>query len=408
MNIYEQFKNICKESEKYPTRTDLIYKYGIKRQDILNIQKLKFEDKEYIKIPLFSESGNKLIYWNNQDIIMTFSDCQDLIRNSSLNDIADFSNSDMINGFIFSEIESSLSIEGVRSTRAKIEKINQLNYDELDDMNDIIVKNMLLGYEFIKNKDITEENIFELYKILSNKCLKDHEQLPPNYKYRHDDVHIVDNVQAIVDRGVYWKKLQDSMGQMINYINKEKSYSEHLIASHIIHFYLIYLHPYFDYNGRMARVLSYWYNQRYAPSLSLLLVSEAINNKVHKNGYYTAIANSRKEDNDITYFLEYIADIMLEYTKVYINFNNITKKLKGDGNILNRSTEIALKYVLALPVIGEGYFDWKEYNRFSHDDFSKTQYLKLLNTLAEADVLLVKEKKKAKLFKLNKDKWNLI
>jgi len=314
----------------------------------------------------------------------------------------------MINGFIFSEIESSLSIEGVRSTRAKIEKINQLNYDELDNINDIIVKNMLLGYEFIKNKDITEENIFELYKILSNKCLKDHEQLLPNYKYRHDDVHIVDSAQAIVDRGVDWKKLQDSMGQMINYINKEKSYSEHLIASHIIHFYLIYLHPYFDYNGRMARVLSYWYNQRYAPSLSLLLVSEAINNKVYKNGYYTAIANSRKEDNDITYFLEYIADIMLEYTKVYINFNNISKKLKGDGNILNRSTEIALKYVLALPVVGEGYFDWKEYNRFSHDDFSKTQYLKLLNTLADADVLLVKEKKKAKLFKLNKDKWNLI
>jgi len=90
MNIYEQFKNICKESKKYPTRTDLIYKYGIKRQDILNIQKLKFDDKEYVKIPLFSESGNKLIYWNNQDIIMTFSDCQDLIRNSSLNDIADF------------------------------------------------------------------------------------------------------------------------------------------------------------------------------------------------------------------------------------------------------------------------------------------------------------------------------
>ncbi len=408
MNIYEQFKNICKESKKYPTRTDLIYKYGIKRQDILNIQKLKFDDKEYVKIPLFSESGNKLIYWNNQDIIMTFSDCQDLIRNSSLNDIADFSNSEMINGFIFSEIESSLSIEGVRSTRAKIEKINQLNYDELDNINDIIVKNMLLGYEFIKNKDITEENIFELYKILSNKCLKDHEQLLPNYKYRHDDVHIVDSAQAIVDRGVDWKKLQDSMGQMINYINKEKSYSEHLIASHIIHFYLIYLHPYFDYNGRMARVLSYWYNQRYAPSLSLLLVSEAINNKVYKNGYYTAIANSRKEDNDITYFLEYIADIMLEYTKVYINFNNISKKLKGDGNILNRSTEIALKYVLALPVVGEGYFDWKEYNRFSHDDFSKTQYLKLLNTLADADVLLVKEKKKAKLFKLNKDKWNLI
>ena len=74
------------------------------------------------------------------------------------------------------------------------------------------------------------------------------------------------------------------MDGLIDYINQKKEYEEHLIASHIIHYYLVYLHPYFDYNGRMGRVLSFWYNFKKAPSLSLLLVSEAINNKVHKKG----------------------------------------------------------------------------------------------------------------------------
>ena len=92
------------------------------------------------------------------------------------------------------------------------------------------------------------------------------------------------------------------MNEVIKYIHEDKTYEEHLIASHIIHYYLVYLHPYFDFNGRMARVLSFWYNYKYAPSLSLLLVSGAINNNTYKKGYYNAITNSRQMRNDITYF----------------------------------------------------------------------------------------------------------
>ena len=48
-----------------------------------------------------------------------------------------------------------------------------------------------------------------------------------------------------------------------------------------------------------------------------------------------------------------------------------------DGQLLNRSHEIALKYVLAIPVTGDGYFDWKDYNHFSQDDFSKAYYVRV-------------------------------
>ena len=79
----------------------------------------------------------------------------------------------------------------------------------------------------------------------------------------------------------------------------------------------------------MARVLSFWYNYKYVRTLSLLLVSEAINNNVYKNGYYNAIANSKQMENDITYFLEFMGSIILKYSKVYINFYSILEKLKG-------------------------------------------------------------------------------
>ena len=157
----------------------------------------------------------------------------------------------------------------------------------------------------------------------------------------------------------------------------------------------------------MARVMSFWYNYKHAPALSLLLVSEAINNKVHKAGYYNAIQNTRSAGNDLTYFLEYMGNIILKYAKIYINFYNIVNKLKGDGNLINRATEVALKYVLALPGSGEGYFNWKDYKDSTHEEFSKQYCLRLLNELADLEILTVKEYKKAKLYRLNTDKLDL-
>ncbi len=407
MNDYLKFKTICNELDHFPLDSELIYKYGFKHQDLKEFSKQKFEDAEFCKLKLMDQFGNQLFYWNNEKVITNFSGSQDLIRNSILNQSAELQNKEVLNSFVLTEIEANLSIEGVRTTKAIIEKLNRTDYDNLAEPNDISVKNMLLGYEFVKNNDITEENIFKLYNILSKNCLKEEEVLLPGAYYRHDGVNIMSSANTIVDKGVEHQALPKLMKELINYINSEKTYEEHLLASHIIHFYIIFLHPYFDYNGRMARVMSFWYNYKHAPALSLLLVSEAINNKVHKAGYYNAIQNTRSAGNDLTYFLEYMGNIILKYAKIYINFYNIVNKLKGDGNLINRATEVALKYVLALPGSGEGYFNWKDYKDSTHEEFSKQYCLRLLNELADLEILTVKEYKKAKLYRLNTDKLDL-
>jgi len=103
-----------------------------------------------------------------------------------------------------------------------------------------------------------------------------------------------------------------------------------------------------------------------------------------------------------------MGNIVLKYSKIYINFYTLETKLKGKGHALSRSSEIALKYVLAIPVTEDGYFDWKDFRDFSHDDFTKQYYLKLLNALAKLEILTVTEHKKAKLFRLNKEKWDFL
>lgn len=403
MDKYLQFKQICNNLDYYPTRSELIYKYGFKNEELKLIQEYKINDDNFLKINLKDQFGRNILYWNNDKIMMDFLGSHDLIRNSELLSYFNFDESEIINGFIFSEIESNLSIEGIRSTRAQIEKLNKTNYDEITNINDIIVKNMLLGYEFVKNNEITEENIFNLYNILSKKSLKEQEKLLPGNYYRHDDVEIVDSRGTVVDRGINHQLLPQLMNDLITFINKEKTLSEHLIASHIIHYYLILLHPYFDFNGRMARVLSFWYNYQNAPSFSLMLANEAINNNLNKKNYYNAIINSRQMNNDITYFLEYISRIILSYSKLYINYYHILKKFKNKGVILQRSTENAIKAVLGLSSLDNNYFSWKDYNSFTNDQFTKQYCLRLLNSLVELEILETSEDKKVKLFKLNKN-----
>lgn len=48
------------------------------------------------------------------------------------------------------------------------------------------------------------------------------------------------------------------MDQMIRFANEEDNIND-LLKAAMLHFYLGYLHPYFDGNGRMARLIHLWF-----------------------------------------------------------------------------------------------------------------------------------------------------
>ena len=408
MSKYKQFSELLTIIKKYPTPSDLVYKHKFTHDDVKDIYNQKYNDDRYIKLPLYNEDGTSVIFLNSDYYINKLNDSEELILSSNIDELSDIEDEDLIKGFVFSEIESSLAIEGVRITRAKIEKINNLKYSEMKTKNEIIVKNMLEAYSYVRENNITKENILNLYNLISNECLEDVEKLKDNNFYRHDTVNIIGGNEKIVDKGVSFLKLEKMMDDLLIYIHKDKSIEEQLLTPHVIHYYLIYLHPYFDYNGRMARVLSYWYTIKYVPSFSLLFISEAINTKKNKKRYYDSIIFSRRTNNDMTYFIEYISDIILEYSILYINYYSIMATLKGNGNVLSRSFQIALKNVLSIPKVGDGYFDWKSYHNFTSDNFSKVYFLNLLNGLVDLKILTVKKQKNVKLYKLNSKKWDLI
>ena len=91
---------------------------------------------------------------------------------------------------LFSEIEGSLDIENIPTTRRRIEEVCKSKNPT--DENDIIVKNMLDAFLFIVDEKpiFNKENLLKLYHSLSCSCLPEDKKLKQGAYYRHDEVFI--------------------------------------------------------------------------------------------------------------------------------------------------------------------------------------------------------------------------
>ncbi len=253
------------------------------------------------------------------------------------------------------------------------------------------------GIDFVNTlPSFNEENLFKLYTILSKDCL-DEENLVKNGEfYRYDEVEISHY------RGCPHNKIKDCMNSFFKYVNNVLNNNvqcEISLLPHICHYYMIYIHPYFDYNGRTARMVSYWVyllsgNNSFPP-----IISEAINQT--KNEYYKAIELSRDSHNDLTYFLKYMLSLSIDYILCYQNLKHIDQNAKNIGVSLT-STE--LNYIKKILIGYHGTFDYIDFLRMINVDMSKQGAFKTLNKFIEYGILKEKESKsKTKLFEINKN-----
>ncbi len=293
---------------------------------------------------------------------------------------------------MFSEIDGTLRIEGVSSTRKQISDI-YYNKKELLDKNDIIVRNMINGYKFIASKPIfNEENLYKLYNILSIDSLDENSKL--NGIYRDDEVYVGK------DNGCPKELIKDCMDSLFVYVNNELNKRNHYLPF-IVHYYIVYIHPYFDYNGRTARMVMLWISMLSdIADLLPTFLSEAINDD--KKNYYNAISNSRSSNNDLTYFITYLYDLSNNYYLVYKNIS----KLKEVYSLMGESfTKTEQQYIKRIMIYSKnGWFNYKTFINFCGIDISKQGALKILNNFLNLNILVSRiNSKNEKIFKLNEN-----
>ena len=207
------------------------------------------------------------------------------------------------------EILSTFRIEQIDTSRESVRRI--LSGQVPKDKEEHRIYGMKQGLEFIADRShtITEENLFRLYQMTIGDFLPAEDRLLPKHWYRHDSVYIVGS--KVEHTGLPWRKLPAYMAELVAFA-AEKTAQNDLIKAAILHFAFAYLHPYFDGNGRMARLLHLWYLVQQGYSSALLVPMSRFVEESRSRYYkaYTQVEQNQQISGvlDVTPFLVYFAE----------------------------------------------------------------------------------------------------
>lgn len=322
----------------------------------------------------------------------------------------DFSKKVMFN----QEIKANNTVEGYNDSVSFIKKVikNASEEQNIEKRNRII--NLYNGYQYIlKGQDITEENVLKLYKILSKDLLEEYDLSHMGEKYRKAPVYILKSgrLDDSMDEGIPYEKIEEYMDSYFEFIDTFKvddSQTEEFIKSQIMHFYFVYIHPFFDINGRSSRTIAMWYllNKEVYPYI-------IFNRGINFDSNYDRVIGTSKTRLDITEFLKYmLISVKKELEKEYI-IHNLDSQSERQWHTIDYQ---ALNYFLALN--GEKtVLDYATtYNRLNTKKNTKTIFENMLLPMIEDETLKITRTTKKNMFddvpnlvlELNKDKVNEI
>ena len=249
------------------------------------------------------------------------------------------------------EIHATLQIENIHSTRNSIRHILNGNAPRNEEEN--CIYGMKRGLDFIADQqnEITEENLHRLYQISTGEYLPAEDKLLPDHFYRHDAVYIVGGEES--RKGLSDKLLPQAMKQLIDFANAEDDLNE-LHKAAILHFALAYYHPYFDGNGRTARLLHLWYLAQHGyPAALFTPFSRYIAES--KAAYYKAYERVEKNAmltgyTDMTPFLSYFCKevynrLQADTAPAHTDFK-VYQQALADGKITEKE-RLLWEYVLS-------------------------------------------------------------
>ncbi len=376
--------------EKYHSINDLRYnqKVGIlfskdDFEQFLSIKNQLIEEEfECIrKLPLKTFNSKHCFYVNALYLLQLQNEYLRILSSDyELNQMSLFDRNiqDMLTSRLFSEIEGTLNIENIPTTHRHIVEVSKS--ENLTEENDIIVKNMLNAIRFIVNEKpaFNKENLRTLYNILSKDCLPEKLRIKDGDYYRDDKVYIG------AFEGAPTEIVDECMDSLFAFANDPESIKMHdEFLAYICHYYILYVHPYFDYNGRTARMVSFWLNYINNISYAPYFMSEAINES--KNDYYQAITDARNTNNDLTYFLGYILETSIKYGFVYKNLEEMKKMLSKTGDTLTSTEWVYVKKILVHN--SEDYFNYRMFLKYIHATMTRQGALKILNNLHSYGIL---------------------
>lgn len=286
------------------------------------------------------------------------------------------------------EIKTNNQIEGYFDDVKLVKDIIERKYPNKESDKAKRILNLYHGYNYIlRENNINKETLKKLYSILSKDLLEESDKIRMGEYYREDKVYILinGNLSCIPDEGLPHEEIDKFMNAYFNFLNNldfNKSITDEYIKSQILHFYFVYIHPYFDVNGRTSRTLAMWYllNKKAYP---YIIFNRGI---TFKGSVYDKTIIDVKRYHDISYFIDFmLKTVQLELEKEYIMqcINNCSNEK------LTSTDWQTLLYILSM----NGNLSVKDftdtYNRFNDKKRCKDIYETMIDPLIEKNILKV-------------------
>lgn len=207
--------------------------------------------------------------------------------------------------FLDSTIEEAITsaiYEGAHTTRAQAQQLiasgnNPKNKDEWMLFNNFHAMKWVQDH---RNDPVSRQLILGLHGIVTRNTMEGDDA---NFsgKFRNDKVFVGPH------EGVPYQSIEDAVDEAISITSKNPRYIHPLIRGILLHYFIAYIHPFFDGNGRSARALFYFKSIRNKLDyVQLLSVSAYL--KEHGRQYETSFEKVLENDFDITYFIDFCLD----------------------------------------------------------------------------------------------------
>jgi len=254
---------------------------------------------------------------------------------------------------IIEEAWASNIIEGAFTTHKRAQELVRRNLTPKD-KSELMMKNNHQAMIFIienRESDFSIDFILRIHQLITQNTLDD-----PEYagKFRDDEVFIWDKTNTVIFKPMEAGKIKECLNNLVTWVNtySEVDFIHPIVKASIIHFFMVYVHPFFDGNGRTARALFYFYLLKHQYDFFRYFSISALIAK-QKEKYYKAIKEVEDYENDLTYFLLYSVDVVLnsiseileKIAKKYQS-DRISKNLDLKGIYLNKRQKRLIKILV--------------------------------------------------------------
>ncbi len=160
--------------------------------------------------------------------------------------------------FDFLKINSSVFSSKIEWNSLDLNSFSNLDFNKKTNKEKKEIDDLILAYDFAYANNLSEKNFLKAHKIATKSFLIE----ANSWKYRREKVWVFSKnwlVYMALEPEKVNQEMKKFFSEIKDLLNEELSIEEIFFYSSFIHLRLAHIHPFFDWNWRMARLIEKWF-----------------------------------------------------------------------------------------------------------------------------------------------------